>query len=105
MPFTVYVDDNYCYMDEERSWKLGEFATYQGAVAAAKKLVDNYLLENYKPGMTAEVLYRGYTGFGDDPFILGEGPGKGPKEFSAWDYAKLRCKQICNPGPKRNNMP
>lgn len=34
MTFTVYVDDNYCYMDEDRRWKLGEFETHQEAVAA-----------------------------------------------------------------------
>jgi len=103
MPFTVYIDDNYAFMDEDRRLTLGVFETYQGAVAAARKLVDNFLLENYKPGMTAEALYQGYTGFGDDPFIIGEGPGKGSEKFSAWDYAKLRCEEICNPEAKRNS--
>jgi len=97
MPFIVFVDDNYCYIDEERRWKLGEFETYQQALAAAKKVVDDCLPESCPPGKTAEDLYRTYTGFGDDPFILGEGPGVPAKRFSAWGYAKLRCKQICNP--------
>lgn len=41
--------------------------------------------------MTSKVLYEGYVGFGEDPFIIpaGEPP------FSAWDYAKARCMEIC----------
>jgi len=95
MPFTVYVDDNYCYMDEDRRWKLGEFETHQEAVAAAKELIDSFLLEHYTPGMTAETLLNGYKGFGDDPFITGEGPGIDSERFSAWEYAERKCEEIC----------
>ena len=103
MTFTVYVDDNYCYMDEDRRWKLGEFETHQEAVAAAKKVVDDCLLEHYTPGTTAEVLYQGYTGYGDDPFITGEGPGIDSEKFTAWEYTKRRCEEICNPIKSSDN--
>ena len=93
----MFVDDNYCYMDEDRRWKLGEFETYQEAVAAAKKVVDDCLVEHYKPGTTAAVLYMGYKEFGDDPLITGEGPGIDSESFTAWEYAKLRCEELCNP--------
>ena len=64
MSYTVYVDDNYNYMDESSRYRIGEFQTYQAAVAAAKKLVDAFLLEHYKPGTTAEELFSGYRGYG-----------------------------------------
>ena len=102
MTFTVYVDDNYCYMDEDRRWKLGEFETHQEAVAAAKELIDEFLLYHVTPGMTAEILYQGYTGYGDDPFITGEGPGIDSEKFTAWDYAKRRCEEICIPNLNTN---
>ena len=98
MSYTVYVDDNYNYMDETRRRKLGEFNTYQAASAAAKKLVDAFLLEHYKPGTTAEVLFSGYRGYGEDPFIMGEEPEEKSEIFSAWAYAEQRCKEICNSG-------
>jgi len=98
MTFTVYVDDNYNYMDESRRWTLGSFNTYQAAAAAAKKLVDAFLLEHYTSGMTAEDLFSGYRGYGEDPFIMGEEPELESERFSAWKYAEQRCNKICNPG-------
>jgi len=91
MSFDVFVDDNFHYGDSDERYKLGSFPTAEAAVEAARKIVDDYLTSNLKPGMTAEHLYSGYTGFGEDPFIIGEGV-----TFSAWDYAKQRCQELCN---------
>jgi len=53
-------------------------------------LVTTKVLEE---GQTADELYEGYVTFGDDPFII---PTPTNKEvFSAWNYAKRRCKEIC----------
>ena len=95
MTYTVYVDDNYNYMDESRRWTLGSFNTYHAAVIAAKKLVDAFLLEHYKPGTTAEGLFSGYRGYGEDPFIMGNEPELESERFSAWKYAKEKSKEIC----------
>ena len=54
--------------------------------------MDEFLSANHGPGITAEKLYEVYVMFGEDPFIMGPGPGA---EFSAWDYAKQRCAEIC----------
>lgn len=92
--YTVQVDDNYHYMDETERYTLGKYETWEEAVAAAKKLVDASLADSYKPGMSAESLYSAYKMFGEDPFILGDCPD--PKDaFSAWDYAKRRCEELC----------
>jgi hypothetical protein len=90
--FTVMVDDNFHYMDESERYKLGEYDTLEEAIAACKKLVDEYLQDSLQQGVSPEKLYETYAMFGDDPFILGAEPGSVP--FSARDYASERCRRI-----------
>ncbi len=78
-------------MDEEARYRLGSFASYSDALARAKAIVDEFLSENYRTGMTSLELFEAYTGFGEDPFIVPEGE----PHFSAWDYARARCKEMC----------
>ena len=92
MRYRVYVDDNFHYMDKSERYKLGEFDTLEAAVAACTKLVDEFLVSNYRPGMTAGELMEQYAFFGEDPFILA---GDGTVPFSARDYASYRVKEIC----------
>ncbi len=91
MRYTVRVDDNYDYMDTDVRYTHGEFETLEGALKAAQKIVDDYLLSAYTTGMSAEALYQSYTSFGEDPWIVGPVDAK----FSAWEYAKARCAVIC----------
>jgi hypothetical protein len=93
--YTVYVDDNFHHGDEEERYKLGDFDTAAEALAASKKIVDEFLNQGYKPGMSFEELYEGYTGFGEDPFIVSDDPDC---KFHAWDYAKERCRELCSQG-------
>lgn len=92
LPFKVCVDDNFHYMDESERTTEGSFATLEEAVAVCKQIVDSFLRDNFKPGISARDLYEKYTMFGDDPFILSE---FGDGGFSAWHYAKERCEQLC----------
>jgi hypothetical protein len=92
MTYTVFVDDNFHYMDKGARTTHGEFETLEAAIEAAKEIVDDGLLHDYEPGMSASALYTRYTMFGDDPWI--SGPGETP--FSAWEYAKGRCEIICD---------
>ena len=48
----------------------------------------------HKPGMTAKELFRLYVGFGPDPFVVPLNPADPEIEFSAWTYAKKRCKHF-----------
>jgi hypothetical protein len=89
MSYKVFVDDNFHYMDEEHRYLLGEFDTFEAAVAACQQIVNEFLEEAYKPGMSANDLYKSYTGFGEDPFIVGA-----DVRFSAWDYAKAQSARI-----------
>jgi hypothetical protein len=90
--YSVYVDDNYHYMDEEARYKLGDFATLEEAVVVCKRRVDQFL--NKVPiDITAAERYEQYTGFGPDPFIVTDDPDAGSPPFSAWSYAKERCQE------------
>ena len=51
----------------------------------------------YQPGMSAEDLYKRYTSFGEDPFIVVIDGTDNDANFSAWRYAKERCGAICSP--------
>ncbi len=91
--YIVYVDDNFHYMDESERYRLGEFDDYESALSACMELVDSFLLTAYAAGVTsADELYRQYTTYGEDPFIV---PEDKDHPFSAWGYAKQRCQEIC----------
>ena len=93
MPFKLMVADNYHYMDPDEVAGGETFETLEGAIEAAKAIVDGFLKTGYSPGMKADALFRGYTMYGEDPFIVVPGSGKVP--FSAWDYARKRCEELC----------
>lgn len=89
--YQVLVDDNFHYRDEDERYKFGNFSNSEEALTACKSIVDKFLQANYEKGVTAEQLYKEYITFGEDPFIVGE-----PAPFfSAWDYARKRCREIC----------
>ena len=90
MAYTVLVDDNFEYTDEEKRYKLGEFETMEAAIEACKRIVDDFLVSAYTPGMSARALYANYTSFGEDPWIS----GVENVPFSAWNYAEQRCVEI-----------
>ena len=92
--FKVQVNDNSYYMDEGERTDHGVFANANEAVAACKEIVDDDLNAMRKPGMTAKELYRLYVAFGPDPFVVPLNPSDPDVNFSAWTYAKGRCKEL-----------
>lgn len=90
--FRVRVADNYHYMDKDEIYTHGDFPTWAEAVEAARGIVDSCLAGHIEPGITAGALYAKYRTFGDDPFII---PVPEGEQFSAWDYARERCTQLC----------
>lgn len=95
MTYEVYVDDNFHYMDQSRRSAHGKYASLDEAIKVCQQIVDDYLLSEQTPGMSAEELYSSYREFGDDPFIIGGTPNVRGVLFSAWDYAKHRCNELC----------
>jgi len=89
--YSVQVDDNFHYQDEGARYRLGDFATLDDAVAACKKVVDQFLEAETSPDGTAAERYQHYADFGPDPFIMTDDPNVGIVPFSAWDYARERC--------------
>jgi len=93
MPFELRIRENSHYRDESEAYDHGSFATYAEAEAACRKIVDEYLASARKSGMSADDLFRSYTMFGEDPAIDAAGPNG--ERFSAWDYARRRCRESC----------
>ena len=89
--YTVFVDDNYHYMDESERYQLGVYTTVEEAVSACKKIVDDFLQSAHMPGMTSDQLLTQYIMFGEDPWISPKPEGG----FNARDYARGRCSEHC----------
>ncbi len=92
MSFTVRVRENSHYRDESEAYTIGPFATYEEAEDKCRKIVDDFLAANRKPGQSADALFNLYTTFGEDPSVEGT-PARGA-QFSAWDYARYRCRDM-----------
>jgi len=97
MSYRVMVDENFHYPDRSHPYALGDFATYAEAFAVCKEIVDRFLRHEYVPGMPARALYFRYMVFGRNPSLVNCSdetelqPG-----FSAWDYARQRCTELCD---------
>lgn len=94
LPYAVYVDDNFHYMDSSHRYLHARFASHEAAVEACRRIVAEYLDSALKPGMTAKQLYESYCHFGDDPYIVAP-QGFPQSPFSAWDYARERSNELC----------
>jgi hypothetical protein len=90
-PYVVRVDENSHYMDASESYTEGGFDDCASAVAACKRMVDEFLAGNSGGTTNPEELFRIYTIFGEDPYVISNDPGC---TFSAWDYARERCRAI-----------
>ena len=90
--FEVFVADNFNYMDEEATHRLGEFASWAQALSVARAIVDRSLQEVHRPGVGALALFDAYKSFGEDPFI---NPIPEGERFSAWEYAKEKAALLC----------
>lgn len=88
LKYTVFVDDNFHYMDESHRYKLGEFSDCASALKACKEIVDEFLRENW--GKFDDV-HATYLMYGDDPFIVTDDPNC---KFSARDYARERVRAL-----------
>ena len=90
--WTVYVDDNFHFMDEDERYCLGTFDSLEAAEAACREIVDRSLRGS--PAKTADELYKHYRLFGEDPWIKGPSPASDTQPFSASAYARQRCKEL-----------
>ncbi len=100
MPFQVFIDDNFHYMDASARYALKTCATLAEAIEAAQLVVDEYLQSAYRPGMSADDLLTSYLSFGEDPFIVEidatPSTAGDRRPFSARDYARIRIDAMCD---------
>lgn len=94
--YTVYVDDNFHFMDEGERLPGGAFGDCESARRFCRAIVDAYLKGVFQPGMDWRELFKSYKTFGEDPWISSLDQGC---QFSAWDYAERRCREICASQP------
>jgi hypothetical protein len=92
MPFTVYIDECNHPGDEEGRYRHGEYDTLDAAIAECRRIVDDFLEPLRKPGTSAEELFRIYSLFAEEPFII----GPVQDTFSAHDYARSRCAALAD---------
>ena len=90
--YTVFVDDNFHYMDANERYKKGKYKTLEEAISVCEKIVDENLEELYAPEMSSRELMTRYCLFGEDPWI--SGAEKIP--FHARNYAEERIDQLIN---------
>jgi hypothetical protein len=90
--WTVYVDDNYHYMDDDERYVLGSFNSYDEALATCQKVIDEFLEAN--DAKSAQELFESYLSFGEDPWIKGPHPFPERPPFSAREYARQRCFEL-----------
>lgn len=92
--YQIFTGDNFHPYDEDEVDDGGKYSTQEEAIAAAKLIVDKSLRWERKqsndPADLDELLDR-YMDFGDSPVIR---PDTNPP-FSALEYAKGRCVDIC----------
>ena len=90
--WTVFVDDNFHFLDETERCTLGTFDKYDQALSACQKKVDDFL--NDSSATNAEDLLASFSSFGESPRLSGPTPEGETLRFSAWNYARERCAEI-----------
>src|SRR5947209_20588627 len=91
--FTVIVEDSFDRVFGGHD-KVGEYQTYEEAVAKAMSLIDRTIRERYQAGMTAQELYWSVSQF-DSPAIV---PDREDHPFSPAAYTRDRCRAMAEPG-------
>jgi hypothetical protein len=96
MSYHVLVDDVFRSTDHSPRYIKGEYETYGEALAVCREIVDRFLRHECAPGVPASAVYFRYMMFGKDPSIVEYSESPDTSEgFSAWDYAKARCEELC----------
>jgi len=93
--YKVLVDDNFHYQSPDERRDAGTYESREQALAACRAIVDRSLKEEHRPGISAAALLDRYTSFGEDPFIEVLDGADEAATFSAWVYAKERCRALC----------
>jgi hypothetical protein len=69
--YTVLVDDNFNYMDEDERYEKGSYDTAEQALEVCRQIARRSLEDSYEEGITPAKLHAQWLLFGKDPFIRG----------------------------------
>ncbi len=75
---------------------IGEYDTLAGALAAARRTIDEFLVREFRSGMLPSALFAKYEDSGEAPFIFRNyDETVDVPDFNHVRYALARCKEIC----------
>lgn len=76
--------------------RIGTFDTRDEAIACAKRTIDSFLLQQYRPDMVPRDLLARYHLAGEHPTIFQDDDATmNVSGFNALQYAKQRCQDYC----------
>ena len=87
--YTVCAYSSFHLMGDAEKYVLGEFGDCASAVAACKKIVDDFLLSIGESGNSPETLLEEYASSGPEPYVESDDPACW---FSAADYVRRRIR-------------
>jgi hypothetical protein len=86
MTYHLRVYDNFHYNDESEAYNTGHYDSYENALTAAKTIVDEFLVFNWKKGMTPIELRVLFLLYGDDPIVV-------PDEMTSGDIPRFSARK------------
>lgn len=76
--------------------RIGTFDTREEAIACAKRTIDSFLLQQYRPDMFPRDLYARYQLAGEHPTIFQDDEATmNVAGFNSLQYATQRCQDYC----------
>jgi hypothetical protein len=76
--------------------RIGEHTVLDEAIAASKRIIDEFLASRFEQGITAAALFSHYQKNGEVPFIFrDDGNTVNVRGFNHFEYAMSRCSEIC----------
>ena len=86
--------------------RIGEYSELEDAVAAAKQVIDQFLIREFVPGMPPAKLFARYQSAGEVPIIFRDDDDKTLNvNFNHFEYALQRCADLAVPGNNPGTSP
>ncbi len=74
---------------------IGDYEKIEDAIAAAKRVVDRFLFQEYAKGTSPEVIFTVYQNVGEFPFIFRDDDKTiNVHEFNHLQYAQAECAKL-----------
>jgi hypothetical protein len=75
---------------------IGNYEKLEDAIAAAKRVVDRFLLQEFAKGTSPEIIFTVYQNLGEFPYIFRDDDKTiNVHEFNHLKYAMAECATLC----------